>query len=182
MLAAFGLLAAGRCPAGAPMIERYLLPIWYTAVLEPTAQGNQVHVQGRLSVNLAPMGKASVKLQATGLRIVSCKLTPTGLGDEEAAAARAGTVFEGDLPAGSAVAVEALLEREGHAAHGYVTLVFEYDVPTKTLESYVEEHATERYPDPKLRRRLLETIRKSHTGRRTGGVTERIELERQAPK
>ncbi|MBI4867019.1 MAG: hypothetical protein HY816_08700 [Candidatus Wallbacteria bacterium] len=158
--------------------KRYLLPIWYTGKVETRAAGGKIEVQARLQTNLATMRKARVWLEAgKGARLVSSSVaavTPS-VGGPRATASATGQ-FEGDLPPGSKLDVSGVLTPEPGSDHAYVTLAFDYDFPDEELRAHITARASEEYPDRELRELLIRTLHEKHRGRKSGGITERIEL------
>jgi hypothetical protein len=168
-------MACSPARADNPIENRYLIPIWYTGQVEPGPEGRQRQVKARLQLNLAPMRNARVWLEPSkGLEVVAASVRTTT--STTAGAPSRDARFEGDLPAGSRCTFDAVVRARPGLGHGYVTLAFDYDFPVEELASYVHQHQGELYPDERLRGLLLKTLKKTHSGRQSGGVTRRIEF------
>ncbi len=173
------MLWMGGGEARGEMPKRYLLPIWYTGKVEPRVTDGKIEVQARLQTSLAGMKNARVWIEpgkGTKLRSASvAALIPSG--DRPKATASTTGKFEGNLPAGSKVDLSAVLEVEPGRGEAYVTLAFDYDFPADELLAYLETHAADIYPARERRQLLARTIREKHAGRKSDGITERVELQ-----
>ena len=168
-------ISCGSVRAASPIENRYLIPIWYTGKVESRPAGHQLQVKASLQLNLAPMRNARVWLEPSkGLEIVVASVRSTTSATASAPAREAR--FEGDLPVDSRCTFDAVLRPRPGLRHGYVTLAFDYDFPVEELTGYVHQRQGELYPDERLRSLLLKTIQETHSGRQSGGLTERVEF------
>jgi hypothetical protein len=169
------------------MGKRYLMPRWYTAVVEPKVEGDTISVKACLTVDQFPMKKARVRLEASkGLEMTSCTavaLPASGAAERKPAGPHISNgVARGLVPPDTRVSFEATFLRKQPLQHGYITLAFDYDFPDQEILSYLIAHAQDKFPDDKLRDLLAKTIREGHPGKRSEGVTERVEFGPDRPK
>ncbi len=186
--AALAVLVCHAAVAQEPgMGRRYLMPRWYTAVVEPTVDGDKVSVKACLTIDQFPMKKARVRLEASpGLEMTSCAavaLPASPAADRKPAGPLISKgVARGLVPPDTRLTFEATFLRKQPLQHGYITLAFDYDFPDQEILSYIIAHSQDKFPDDKLRDLLSKTIREGHPGRRSEGVTERVEFGPDRPK
>jgi hypothetical protein len=133
------------------------------------------------------MKRARVRLQpGKGLKVLtsSATVTPATTTDKAAlpAVRISEGVVEGTLGPEVRITFEATLERKGSIEHGYITLAYDYTFPDQEVLQCIIDRANTDYPNDKMRDLLVKTIREGHPGKRSEGVTERVEFGPEKPK